>query len=823
MRSKSMSQQLDSYQDLVSIIIPVYNTGEYLVECLQSCLDQSYSNIEVLAVDDRSTDQRTIEILKEFASKDSRVKVIWSPQNRGQGYCRNVGVDQCQGKYFAFIDSDDYFKPDFVEKMYHGLEKHHTDFAICDSYNYVDDPTLYDQDNIKVSDSENRFNFEAKDQTIVNNQDLSEMGFLIKFPVSCYGKMFNTQKYKEAGVRFDDGEFSRHCQDEDWSAYTILKLKNFVVLKFVGLNRRMHSNSASSPSRKYYRSSVDAAYRKCQALKNYPFYRLYINSLINNLLLSLYGMSYLTSTYAERLQVIDLAHHYLVKCDSNFNLNPYHYVPIISNQWHNVLSTLDTKPLPVLYLSLRSLHNANWNESYATKQLLENLAAYGILSVAFTALCHSNAVTIQNYGLIEQELYKFAAANNQKLANTQNSAFLEFNDNGVYYHIAKTTPFSTPSALNAQDHLILNEGLSQVVDFYTKQHQPCLFLVSGGDLETQKLCLQLKNKGAKLVYLLNEEYTLHFETLQKQPVKEQGQVSQTQDKAVEPQEQGTVANASASNSHQSTLAESAYIFAPHDFDAVVSLNHYYSQRFTEQYGVQVDTLGYAINPLVIGLNEVERNFITFTNPTLEHGLSIVIKLAESFSKLHPEQKFLIVQDQDHNLQQDLMKIHDASGKGLAHYRQSLQQIVFITDKQVDPIAISRQSKVLLSPSINDNASISNVLECHVNDVPVVFSEQAKYQAVLNSNDLAVPLPESVIKDPTCLPSDAEIAPWVQALETAVNSVTQESHITDKTNITDKSHIADKQIQYQQTMENWMHKLYAVAGIPEVHDHEPQQA
>lgn len=784
----STSQEsVNTAKDLISIVIPVYNTGEYLVECLQSCLDQTYSNIEVIAVDDCSTDPKTIEILKAFAHNDSRIKVIWNEQNRGQGYCRNIGVDQCQGKYFAFIDSDDYFKPNFIEKMYQGLEKYKTDFAICDAFNYVDDPRMYEMKNFVALDSESRFNFDAKDQTVVKNFDLASMGFLLSFPASCYGKMFNTQKYKAADLRFYDGEFSRHCQDEDWAIYTILKLRNFVVLKFTGLMRRMRFGTASSPSINYYRCSVDANYRSYIAIQGYPFSELYTNTIIYSLLLHISNLCFLTQTYTERLEVIDLAHVYLNKFNANFNINPYHYSRLVSEMWPKIVSVLDISPLPIIYFSLRSLHNANWSESYTTKQLLENLASHGLLTIAFTGLCNASLTTLKKYKSIEQEIIDFATTKNQKPKINPNSALFEFNDNGVYYYIAKTTPCAQPSSLNSIDHQILDEGLLKTVKFYLKKTSTSLVLVSGGDVVTQKHCCQLKQQGVKVVYLIDEPNAMHFEN-------DQGQDVLNLDGNFKNLEQNLIVPTGTN-----------YIFAPHQFDGVLSMNPYYAKRFSEIYNVAAESLGYVVNPLVSTLDKGKGSFVTFTNPTLEHGLAIVIKLAERFYKLHPEQKFMIIQDQDHSLQQDLIKLHDASGRSISTFKQSLKQIVFISNTLMDPIDISSQTKVLLAPGLNCSSSISNVLECQINDIPVVASKTDKYESILRSLDHCVVLPESVLKDPYCLPSDKEIEPWVKALEQALSSSSNRE-------------IYLKQQDYRQTMAVWMHKLYTIAQLSEVHDH-----
>jgi len=104
-----------SIKDTISIIVPVYNTKDYLTECLSSLLNQSYSNLEIILVDDGSTDGSEI-ICDEFASKDARFKVIHTP-NGGTSKARNIGMQYATGKYWNFIDSDDYVSSDFYERL----------------------------------------------------------------------------------------------------------------------------------------------------------------------------------------------------------------------------------------------------------------------------------------------------------------------------------------------------------------------------------------------------------------------------------------------------------------------------------------------------------------------------------------------------------------------------------------------------------------------------------------------------------------------------------------------------------------------------------
>lgn len=102
-------------EPLVSIIVPIYNTEQYLKRCLDSILNQTHRNLEIILVDDGSTD-KTPDIIKEYTKKDSRI-ITLHQKNQGQSTARNNGLKKATGKYISFIDSDDEVKNDFIEKL----------------------------------------------------------------------------------------------------------------------------------------------------------------------------------------------------------------------------------------------------------------------------------------------------------------------------------------------------------------------------------------------------------------------------------------------------------------------------------------------------------------------------------------------------------------------------------------------------------------------------------------------------------------------------------------------------------------------------------
>lgn len=103
-------------QPLISVIVPCYNVEEYLPKCIESILNQTYRNLEILLVDDGSPDNCG-RICDEYAAKDSRIRIIHK-KNGGLSDARNAALDVMTGEYVTFIDSDDYVSDDYVEYLY---------------------------------------------------------------------------------------------------------------------------------------------------------------------------------------------------------------------------------------------------------------------------------------------------------------------------------------------------------------------------------------------------------------------------------------------------------------------------------------------------------------------------------------------------------------------------------------------------------------------------------------------------------------------------------------------------------------------------------
>ena len=120
-----------SNNPLITVIVPVYNVEKYLTRCVDSIINQTYKNLEIILVDDGSTDSSPA-ICDNYAKKDSRINVIHK-QNNGASSARNAALDIASGDYIGFVDSDDYINRDMYASLFDSIVDSGSDMAICES------------------------------------------------------------------------------------------------------------------------------------------------------------------------------------------------------------------------------------------------------------------------------------------------------------------------------------------------------------------------------------------------------------------------------------------------------------------------------------------------------------------------------------------------------------------------------------------------------------------------------------------------------------------------------------------------------------------
>ena len=145
----------------VSIIIPVYNVEPYLKEALDSVTNQTLKEIEIICIDDCSTDN-SYNILEEYAKKDDRIILLKNKENMGVGYTRNVGEKLSKGEYIYFIDPDDYIALDFLELMYNTAKKYNSEIVVTNNLYKLRDNDIYPFFNNEISFEEYEINIDLK-------------------------------------------------------------------------------------------------------------------------------------------------------------------------------------------------------------------------------------------------------------------------------------------------------------------------------------------------------------------------------------------------------------------------------------------------------------------------------------------------------------------------------------------------------------------------------------------------------------------------------------------------------------------------------------
>ena len=173
---------------LISILVPCYNVEAYLRQCMDSIIRQTYTNLEIICLDDGSTD-RTPEILKEYEKKDSRTRVISKP-NSGYGATMNIGLKAASGKYIGIVESDDYIEPKMYEILCDAAEKDNLDIVRC---------RFIERNVIKSKDKVNTFSYVKDNGRVFRPTDVPS-SFTMK--PSIWAGMYNREFLERNGIRF---------------------------------------------------------------------------------------------------------------------------------------------------------------------------------------------------------------------------------------------------------------------------------------------------------------------------------------------------------------------------------------------------------------------------------------------------------------------------------------------------------------------------------------------------------------------------------------------------------------------------------------------
>jgi len=236
----------------ISVIVPVYNVEKYLEKCLESIVNQTYDNLEIILVNDCSTDGSE-EIIKKFKSKHKNILYFKNEKNSGAAYSRNVALKKATGDYIGFIDSDDYVEPGYFEGLMNSIKKEKADIAVCD---------------INIIDTDKGTTFRSKSGTSDNNKEDFINNGLAASPAN---KLF-----KREALLYD---FKAGMMNEDLAVVipSVIKAKKVVYNPDVTYNYVQRNSSVQNQGLTMKRfdifKAVDDTLERIKDVKDYDDYK----------------------------------------------------------------------------------------------------------------------------------------------------------------------------------------------------------------------------------------------------------------------------------------------------------------------------------------------------------------------------------------------------------------------------------------------------------------------------------------------------------------------------------------------------------------------
>lgn len=205
----------------VSVIIPVYNTQKYLEKCLNSLLSQSLRDIEIICIDDGSTDN-SLDILNKFAQNDKRIKVL-TQKNKGQSVARNVGIRVAKGEYIGFIDSDDWADENMFEKLYKNANKYDSDISMCSI-------SVYDEKTGEYSTKDPYLTLDLFPSSFENRafNYIDTLDFIFRICVTPWNKIYRREFLIEKNLFFIEG---LNFEDNVFNLQTFVEAEKVSLIK----------------------------------------------------------------------------------------------------------------------------------------------------------------------------------------------------------------------------------------------------------------------------------------------------------------------------------------------------------------------------------------------------------------------------------------------------------------------------------------------------------------------------------------------------------------------------------------------------------------
>lgn len=252
----------------VSFIIPVYNVEKYLRQCLDSVLNQTLKDFEVICVDDGSTDS-SLEILREYENKDNRLKIVCQ-QNKGAGAARNLGMQYATGEYLFFMDSDDYCSLDFLEKTTKAADEKNTDILVFNFYKFNNADNSKELRNGLVKSRC------PKNKDVFSYRDVPHYIALTVNPTP-WNKLYRHSFVKETKLQWLE---TSTTNDITFATMSVLMADRIAYLEQPFIFYRVALNNSITSKKKYNQGNViKAVLAVADQAKNLPHYEMIKNSV----------------------------------------------------------------------------------------------------------------------------------------------------------------------------------------------------------------------------------------------------------------------------------------------------------------------------------------------------------------------------------------------------------------------------------------------------------------------------------------------------------------------------------------------------------------
>lgn len=295
-------------QTVISVIVPVFNAERYLAECIESLLAQTLREIEIICVDDMSTDASK-SLLLEYQKRDARIRILeHKEKTEGAAQARNMGISAAKGTYLVIVDADDFFEPDMLEKSYEKIESTQADIVMFDAFYY---------DDLRKRDSKPDFTTHALNGRFLPDAEVFDpkdncLNMLRMTHGAAWGRLYRRDLIVDNKIQFIDG---RYWDDIVFTYTALCSAKKIALLRERLLHYRWNAiGSQTSTKSKYPEVGYKIPYALVYEFKKRGLYETYKIGLVNCAVTrAIYLMNIMDSAESFKVLFFALKNEYLDK------------------------------------------------------------------------------------------------------------------------------------------------------------------------------------------------------------------------------------------------------------------------------------------------------------------------------------------------------------------------------------------------------------------------------------------------------------------------------------------------------------------------------